>query len=56
MANMHRYEAYDPDGPKVFLGEYGSWGSTWMTVLVEAAYMINLEKAPAVGLVCYASL
>lgn len=56
MANTHRYDNY-PDGPKVFLGEYASWGNTYYNALIEAAYMTSLENnARAVGLVCYAPL
>lgn len=56
MANTHRYENY-PDGPKVFLGEYASWGNTYYNALTEAAYMTSLENsARTVGLACYAPL
>ncbi len=56
LANMHRYEDYDDKGPKVFLGEYASWGNTWYNALVEAAYMTHLERARAVALACYAPM
>ncbi len=56
LANMHHYEDFDPKGPKVFLGEYASWGNTFYNALTEAAYMTHLEKAPAVELACYAPL
>lgn len=56
LANMHHYDDYDPKGPKVFLGEYASWGNTYYNALVEAAYMTHLEKAPAVELACYAPM
>lgn len=56
IANYDRYDSY-PDSPKVFLGEYASWGNTYYNALVEAAYMTGLENnARAVGLVCYAPL
>ena len=56
LANIHRYETY-PDSPKVFLGEYASWGNTYYNALCEAAYMTGLENnARAVGLACYAPL
>ncbi|MDR1530755.1 MAG: alpha-L-arabinofuranosidase [Clostridiales bacterium] len=55
-ANMRRYDNFDPFGPKVFLGEYASWGNTWYNALVESAYMTGLQNAPAVGLACYAPL
>ena len=56
MANMHHYDDYDAGGTKVFLGEYASWGNTYYNALVEAAYMTHLEKAPVVGLACYAPM
>ncbi len=56
IANAHRYEGYDPHGPKVFLGEYASWGNTYENALCEAAYMVGLQNAPAVGLACYAPM
>ena len=56
LANMDHYENYPAEGPKAFLGEYASRGDTWKNALVEAAYMINMEKAPGVGLACYAPM
>lgn len=56
IANAHRYGDYDPNGPKVFLGEYASWGNTYENALVEAMYMTGLQNAPAVGLACYAPM
>lgn len=56
MANMHHYDDYDASGTKVFLGEYATWGNTYYNALVEAAYMTHLEKAPVVGLACYAPM
>ncbi len=57
LANHHRYDSFKADDPKVFLGEYASWGNTYYNALVEAAYMTGLENnAHAVALVCYAPL
>lgn len=57
LANYHRYDNFNTDEPKVFLGEYASWGNTYYNALVEAAYMTGLEKnAHAVGLACYAPM
>ncbi len=57
VANHDRYDSYDRQGPKVFLGEYASWGNTWYNALLEASYMVGLERnAGAVGLACYAPL
>ncbi|MCI1858805.1 MAG: carbohydrate binding domain-containing protein [Sporolactobacillus sp.] len=57
LANHHRYDAYDPQGPKVFLGEYASKANKWYNAVVEASYMIGCERnAASVGLACYAPL
>jgi len=56
LANMHRYDNFDPNGPKVFLGEYASWGNEVYNAVVEAAYMTHLQNAPVVALACYAPL
>ncbi|WP_019914036.1 alpha-L-arabinofuranosidase C-terminal domain-containing protein [Paenibacillus sp. HW567] len=57
LANYHRYDHFKADEPKVFLGEYASWGNTYYNALVEAAFMTGLEKnAHAVGLACYAPM
>ena len=56
LANYHRYDSY-PENPKVFVGEYASWGNTYYNALVEAAYMTGLENnARSVALACYAPL
>lgn len=56
LANTHRYDDYE-SSPKVFLGEYASWGNTYYNALAEAAYMTSLENnAEKIGLVCYAPL
>ncbi|MCO7127893.1 alpha-L-arabinofuranosidase [Sporolactobacillus shoreicorticis] len=57
LANHHRYDNYDPKGPKVFLGEYASEANKWYNAVVEASYMLGLERnAAKVGLACYAPL
>ncbi|MCL6602832.1 MAG: carbohydrate binding domain-containing protein [Paenibacillus sp.] len=57
LANYHRYDDFKAEDPKVFLGEYASWGNTYYNALVEAAFMTGLEKnAHAVGLACYAPM
>lgn len=53
---MHHYEDYDENGPKVFLGEYASWGNTYYNALVEAAYMTHLERSKVVAMACYAPM
>lgn len=57
LANHHRYDTFQKGDPKVFLGEYASWGNTWYNGLAEASYMIGLERnAHAVALACYAPM
>jgi alpha-L-arabinofuranosidase len=57
LANMDRYDNFKADEPKVFLGEYATWGNTYYNALVEAAFMTRLERnAHAVGLACYAPM
>lgn len=57
LANYDRYDHFKADEPKVFLGEYASWGNTYYNALAEAAFMTGLEKnAHAVGLACYAPM
>lgn len=57
LANYGRYDRFKADEPKVFLGEYASWGNTYYNALVEAAFMTGLERnAHAVGLACYAPM
>lgn len=57
LANHHRYDSFDENGSKVFLGEYASWGNTWYNALIEASYMTGMERnSEKVGLACYAPL
>jgi alpha-L-arabinofuranosidase len=64
--NTHRYDQYDPKGPKVFMGEYAAQSDKVVSVrnrnnlecaLAEAAYMIGLERnAGVVRMASYAPL
>lgn len=56
LAHVDKYADRPADGPKVFLGEYASWGNTTENALAEAAYMTGLQSAPAVSLACYAPM
>lgn len=57
LANVGRYDNFKAEDPKVFLGEYASWGNTYYNALAEAAFMTGLERnAHAVGLACYAPM
>ncbi|NUT47713.1 MAG: DUF1349 domain-containing protein [Saccharothrix sp.] len=57
LANDHRYDTYDRNGPHVFLGEYASRGNTFANALAEASYMTGLERnGDLVELASYAPL
>lgn len=57
LANHNRYDSYDREGPKVFLGEYASRGNTFGNALAEASYMTGLQRnADVVRLASYAPL
>lgn len=55
IANADRYADYEVQ-PRAFLGEYASKGVQWKNALAEAAFMTGMEKAPGVGLACYAPM
>jgi len=44
LANRNRYDTYDRNASKVYLGEYASWGNTLWNAIAEAAYMTSLER------------
>ncbi len=44
IANHYRYDSYDREGAKVYLGEYASWGNKMHNALAEALYMTALER------------
>lgn len=44
LQNLQRYDSYSRKGPKVYLGEYASWGNTLFNAISEAAYMTSLER------------
>ncbi|MFI8212403.1 alpha-L-arabinofuranosidase C-terminal domain-containing protein [Streptomyces werraensis] len=57
LRNNDRYDSYDRQGPKVFVGEYASQGNAWKNALAEAAYTTGLERnADVVKLASYAPL
>ncbi|MFC8872640.1 alpha-L-arabinofuranosidase C-terminal domain-containing protein [Streptomyces sp. NPDC057148] len=57
LQNNDRYDSYDRNGPKVFLGEYASQGNAWRNALSDAAFMTGLERnADVVELASYAPL
>ncbi|MCM4077366.1 alpha-L-arabinofuranosidase C-terminal domain-containing protein [Paractinoplanes hotanensis] len=57
LQNNERYDSYDRNGPKVFLGEYASQDAKFFNSLSEAAYMTGLERnADVVRMASYAPL
>ncbi len=56
LANAERYAAFDPNGPRVFLGEYATCSNLMRSALAEAAFMTGMERSPAVSLACYAPM
>jgi alpha-N-arabinofuranosidase len=64
--NAARYDSYDRQGPKIFLGEYAAQSvaivspdnkNTWKTALAEAAFMTGLERnADVVNMTSYAPI
>ena len=57
LQNNKRYDTYDRQGPKVFLGEYASLDNKLRNSLAEAAFMTGLERnADVVKMASYAPL
>jgi alpha-L-arabinofuranosidase len=55
--HAYRYDSYNRDTTKVFLGEYASKGNTWYNALSEAAFMTGLERnADVVRMASYAPM
>lgn len=55
--HAYRYDGYDRNTTKVFLGEYASKGNTWYNALSEAAFMTGLERnADVVRMASYAPM
>lgn len=44
LTNHYRYDQYDSNGSRIYLGEYASWGNKLYNAIVEAAYMTGLER------------
>ena len=55
--NLDHYDDADREGPKVYLGEYGSWDSRLINGLAEAAFMGAMERnGDVVHMASYAPL
>lgn len=44
ISNQYRYDSYNRNASKVYVGEYASWGNKMHNALAEAAYMTSLER------------
>ncbi len=57
LSNHYRYDQYNRNASKVYLGEYASWGNKMFNAIAEAAYMTSLERnADVVAMASYAPL
>lgn len=57
LSNVNRYDKYDRNKAKVYLGEYASWGNKMKNALAEAAYMIAMERnGDIISMASYAPL
>lgn len=66
LENTGFYDNYDPNGPEVFIGEYGAQSvgvaspdnrNNWQCALYEAAFMTGMERnAAVVTMSCYAPI
>lgn len=57
LKNTGRYDNYDRQRSKVYIGEYASWGNKLFNALCEAVYMTNLERnGDVVRMASYAPL
>ncbi|WP_258102895.1 alpha-L-arabinofuranosidase C-terminal domain-containing protein [Marinoscillum sp. MHG1-6] len=55
--NQDRYDDFDRNGPKVFVGEYASRDDRLKNAIAEAAYLTGVEKnADVIQFTCYAPL
>ncbi len=55
--NVDRFDSFDRDKPKIFVGEYASEGNTQFNAVAEAAYLTGVERnADIVEMTCYAPL
>lgn len=55
--NQHRFDKFDRNKPKIFVGEYASGGNAMFNALAEAAYLTGAERnGDIVDMTCYAPL
>ena len=57
LLNTNRYDNFDRNGPKVFIGEYASKDDRLANAIAEAAYLTGVEKnSDIIQFACYAPL
>lgn len=57
ISNQYRYDTYNRNNGKVYLGEYASWGNKLYNAITEALFMIGLERnGDVVSMASYAPL
>jgi alpha-N-arabinofuranosidase len=57
ISNQYRYDQYNRNASKVYLGEYASWGNKLSNAIAEALYMTGLERnGDIVSMASYAPL
>jgi alpha-L-arabinofuranosidase len=57
ISNQYRYDNYNRNAGKVYLGEYASWGNKLYNAVAEALYMTGLERnGDVVSMSSYAPL
>lgn len=57
LANVNRYDNFDREGAKVFIGEYASKSNTLKSAIAEAAYFTGIEKnSDVIKMASYAPL
>ncbi|TWT30276.1 Extracellular exo-alpha-L-arabinofuranosidase precursor [Posidoniimonas corsicana] len=55
--NQDRFDDFDRDAPKIFVGEYASRGNRLVNAIGEAAYLTGVERnGDIVDMACYAPL
>jgi alpha-L-arabinofuranosidase len=55
--NQNRFDHFDRNGPKIFVGEYASRANTLFNAVAEAAYLTGIERnGDMVDMACYAPL
>lgn len=55
--NQNRFDDFDRDKPKIFVGEYASEGNTLFNAVAEAAFLTGVERnGDMVDMTCYAPL